>query len=306
MNPNLADVITQNASSQTYYTIRFLVDRDRVEDAFRAYGYFRWVDDILDSDRGTAAGRQAFLERQKTLLEACYRRESPRDIDIEEELLVELVDHDHEKNSALQSYLRNMMAVMEFDACRRGTLVSQSELNEYTRWLSIAVIDALRYFIGHDEQPHRDETGYLAVSAAHMIHMLRDTYDDVQSGYFNIPREVLDAHSLSPFEVDRPAYREWVRRRVELARQYFRIGRQYFYRVGNLRHRLAGIAYIARFEWLLQTIEREGFLLRHEYHERKSLRTGLKMVWLTLSAMVHLPRELTVPLPAVSQWESEA
>ena len=47
---SIAPAITKAASKQTYYTIRFLVDRDRVADAFRAYAYFRWVDDTLDNN----------------------------------------------------------------------------------------------------------------------------------------------------------------------------------------------------------------------------------------------------------------
>lgn len=48
-----ASSIAKAASKQTDYTIRFLVDRARVDDAYRAYGYFRWVDDVLDSDSGS-------------------------------------------------------------------------------------------------------------------------------------------------------------------------------------------------------------------------------------------------------------
>ena len=306
MNATLAETITKKASSQTYYTIRFLVDRDLVEDAFRAYAYFRWVDDVLDSNGCTPAARQAFLERQKALLAACCRRETPADADLEEKLLIELVSHDHEKNSPLQSYLHNMMAVMEFDAGRRGSIVSQTELNDYTRWLSIAVTDALRYFIGHGQWTPRDETRHLAVSAAHIIHMLRDTCDDVRAGYFNIPREVLEAHAIRPFDVESPAYRQWVRMRIGLARQYFRTGKLYFYRCGNLRHRLAGMAYIARFEWLLEKIEKEDYHLRRNYQEIKSLGAGLKMVWLTLVSMVLIPRGIAVTLPVAPQRESEA
>ncbi|HEX9331293.1 MAG TPA: squalene/phytoene synthase family protein, partial [Anaerolineales bacterium] len=135
----LASSITKAASKQTYYTIRFLVDRERVADAYRAYAYFRWVDDTLDAGSIPTEERIAFLERQKSLLEKCYRGESPRDATIEENMLIELVQHDHEKNSGLQSYLRNMMQVMDFDAKRRGRLISQAELNEYTRWLAVAV-----------------------------------------------------------------------------------------------------------------------------------------------------------------------
>jgi phytoene/squalene synthetase len=199
-----------------------------------------------------------------------------------------LVQSDPEKNSGLQSYLRNMILVMDFDARRRGRLISQGELNEYTRWLAIAVTEAMHYFIGHGAFAPRDETRYLAVSAAHITHMLRDTFDDVQAGYYNIPREVLEANHIGPQDVHSEAYRAWVRSRVQLGREHFEAGRVYFRRVQNSRHRLAGFAYMARFEWLLETIEREGFYLRPAYSERKRVGTGLRMSWLTLSSMISL------------------
>jgi phytoene/squalene synthetase len=308
MITDLASSITKNASKQTYYTIRFLVDRERVDDAYRAYAYFRWMDDILDAEMGSGpalkygdpAARMRFLERQKTLLESCYRGEFPRDVGFEEQMLVDLVQHDFEKNSCLQSYLRNMMLVMDFDARRRGRVISQSELNEYTRWLAIAVADNMHHFVGHGDYAPNDETRYLAVSAAHIIHMLRDTYIDMQAGYFNIPYEVLDSHSIGPQDILSEAYRLWVKSRVELAREYFEAGKKYFAQVQNLRHRLAGIAYISRFEWLLATIEREGYCLRPEYSERKSLGTGLQMGWQTLSSMINLSGVGALPQPAIA------
>jgi hypothetical protein len=234
-----ASAITKAASKQTYYTIRFLVDRARVDDAYQAYGYFRWVDDVLDADSGSGPERSAFLERQKSLLEKCYRGESPREVKIQEKMLVELAQHDQEKNSGLQSYLRNMMQVMDFDAGRRGRLISQVELNEYTYWLASAVTEALHYFIGHGEFAPHDETRYLAVSAAHITHMLRDTFDDAQVGYYNIPREVLETNQIGSQDVLSDAYRAWVKSRVLLAREYFKAGKGYFARVQNPRCRLA-------------------------------------------------------------------
>ena len=284
----LAFLITKAASKQTYYTIRFLADRERVTDAYRAYAYFRWVDDMLDAGSASASERIAFLERQKLLLGKCYRGESLQDATIEENLLIELVRHDPEKNSGLQSYLRNMMQVMDFDAKRRGRLISQSELNDYTRWLANAVTEAMHYFIGHDCFSPEDETRYLAVSAAHITHMLRDTFDDIQLGYYNIPREVLEPNHIGPQDVQSDAYRAWVKNRVLLARKYFKAGKAYFARVQNPRCRLASLAYIARFEWLLDTMEKEDYSLRPQYNERKSLGTGLRMSWLTFSSTINL------------------
>ena len=75
----LAPSITKAASKQTYYTIRFLADRERVADAYRAYAYFRWVDDTLDAKSDLSVRNElTFLERQKSLLEKCYRGEAPQ------------------------------------------------------------------------------------------------------------------------------------------------------------------------------------------------------------------------------------
>jgi hypothetical protein len=294
-----ASLITKTASKQTYYTIRFLVDRERVDDAYQAYGYFRWVDDVIDAVSGSGPERKAFVERQESLLEKCYQGQAPRDVNAQEQMLVELVEHDHEKNSGLQLYLRNMMQVMSFDARRRGKLISQIELNEYTRWLATAVTECIHHFVGHGAYTPHDTTRYLAVSAAHIAHMLRDTYDDVQASYYNIPREFLEEKDIGPQDVQSDAYRTWVKSRVQLARSYFRAGKGYFARVQNLRCRLACFAYIARFEWLLDTMEKEDYCLRPQYNESKSIETGLRMSWLTLSSLVNFRGADTLPQPVI-------
>lgn len=295
-----ASSITKAASKQTYYTIRLLVDRDRVDDAYRAYGYFRWVDDVLDAESISAPERITFLERQKSLLDKCYRSETSHVTSIEENMLFELVQHDQEKNSGLQSYLHNMMQVMDFDVRRRGRLISQVELNEYTRWLATAVMEAIHYFIGHDDYAPHDAARYLAVAGAHITHMLRDTFDDAQLGYYNIPSEVLDENHIGPQDVQSDLYRAWVKSRVEVARECFNAGKDYFARVQNPRCRLACFAYVARFEWLLNTIEREDYLLRPQYKEKRSAGTALWMSWLTLSSVFSLRGTDTLPQPGVS------
>ncbi|HLO15540.1 MAG TPA: squalene/phytoene synthase family protein [Anaerolineales bacterium] len=296
-----ASAITKAASKQTYYTIRFLVDRARVDDAYRAYAYFRWVDDTLDAESIPDPERIAFLKRQAWLLEKCYRNDAPRDVTIQEKMLVELVQHDQEMNSGLQIYLRNMMQVMEFDAKRRGRLISQAELNEYTCWLATAVMECIHYFIGQDDYAPRDESRYLAVCAAHITHMLRDTFDDAQIGYYNIPREVLEVNDVGPQDVQDAAYRTWVKSRVQLARDYFKAGKGYFARVQNLRCRLACFAYIARFEWLLDTIEQENYFLRPKYSEQRSIGTGLGMGLSIFSLLIHSRETAPMPQSIVSQ-----
>ena len=294
---SLAASITKASSKQTYYTIRFLADGDRVEDAYRAYAYFRWVDDILDVSTDSRTARLAFINRQRTLLEQGYRGELTSDICPEEAMLFDLIRSDTEPNSGLQTYLRNMMAVMSFDAERRGNLVTQPELAQYTYWLASAVTEALHYFIGHGSYSPHGEMRYQAVTGAHITHMLRDTLEDAEAGYYNLPREWVTSHGVAPWDVKSNAYRDWVKEKVETARTCFKVGRAYLSGVESLRCRIAGYAYIRRFEIVLECIEREGCLLRADYPERKTL--SCRIVMMVWALWMALKRRVPASKPAV-------
>jgi hypothetical protein len=283
----LAATITRTASKQTFYTIRFLVDTGLVEDAYRAYAYFRWVDDWLDQEPRPRTERLAFVKRQQALMDAYSHTERVADLTPEEYLLADLIQRVTEKNSGLQAYIRNMMAVMAFDADRRGQLISQRELTDYTHWLAVAVTEALHYFIGHNCASPHGQMRYMAVTGAHITHMLRDALEDANLGYFNIPSEVIAANGIAPWDVESNAYRDWVKERVHKARACFRIGREYLAHVENLRCRIAGYAYIHRFEAVLDTIERAGCVLQAGYPEHKGSRRGVEMIgwalWMALT-----------------------
>ncbi len=285
---NLAASITWKASKQSYYTVRYLVDCDRILEAYQAYAYFRWVDDRLDQANAEASERIAFVDRQRMLMDSSYRGDWPRHTSIEERMLVDLIRGDREKNSGLQAYIRNLMAVMAFDAHRRGRLISQDELAEYSRLLATSVTEALHYFIGHNCSFSRSDASYLAATGAHITHMLRDTLDDTQAGYFNIPREVIQSHGITPQDIGSDAYKAWVRSRVQLARLYFQAGKNNIATAENLRCRIAGYAYIARFEGVLDAIERDGYQLRSDYPECKRLGSVMRLGWSVASqALAH-------------------
>lgn len=275
--------ITRAASKQTYYTIRFLVDRGRETNAYRTYAYFRWVDDRLDQRTTASSERLAFIQRQQMLLNRCYQGLSLLNLCPEEQMLVELIRGDRDPESGLYHYTHNMMSVMRFDAERRGQQISARELDEYTRWLATAVTEAMHYFIGHDDASPQGKVRYCAVTAAHITHMLRDTCEDVAAGYYNIPREYLQAYGISPWDIESDAYCEWAKSRVKLARSYFEIGRNYLAQVQNRRCRLAGYAYMARFEGVLDAIEAEGYQLRSDYSECKHLNIARGVLWAALS-----------------------
>lgn len=299
-DPALAAGITRTASQQTDYTIRLLVDGNLMDDAYRAYAYFRWVDDWLDAETRTRAERLEFVQRQQVLMAGCFGGKPPAGLTPEESLLADLIQRDPEKNSGLRVYIRNMMAVMAFDADRRGRLISQRELNAYTRWLAVAVTEALHHFIGHDGFAPHGELRYRAVTGAHITHMLRDALEDAAVGYYNIPAELVTANGIAPGDVESHAYREWVSGRVREARACFQLGRDYLAQVESLRCRIAGYAYVRRFEVVLDCIEREAGRLRCQYPERKSAGHAVGMIgWaLWMAFRYHQPTHLSSVRPA--------
>lgn len=288
---SLARSITRASSKQTYYTALLMVDKGLTNDFYRGYAYFRWADDVVDVSSQSRDDRISFIRRQSELIERLYRNSRPDDLTPEEEMVADLICHDEEENSGLQSFIRNFLAVLEFDACRKGRLIAQQELTSYSNRLGKSVTDGLQHFIGNGHPYSAADNRYLAATAAHITHMLRDMVPDTADGYINIPREYLEGHSIGPEDVDSPPFRAWVKSRVDLARQYFREGKRYLDELDVLRCKIVGYWYCARFDGVLDVIERDGYVLRAVYDERRRLSSWLKMAWLAVSVTLrHIAR----------------
>jgi phytoene/squalene synthetase len=276
----LAHSITRAGSKQSYLTARLLVDRDLVDDCLRGYAYFRWADDVVDITIQSNAGRTAFIARQKLLIETLYCGERPADLCPEEEMLADLIAHDRRPDSGLRSFIHNFMAVIEFDANRNGRLVTRHELTAYTAWLATAVMDGIQYFIGNGHPYPKTPDRTLAVVGAHLVHMLRDTLEDIPVGFVNIPAEEIQARGIQLEDVESESFRLWVREQVERAKICFRAGKCYIDTLDVLRCKLAGAWYCARFNWFLNTIQRDGYRLRRAYPARDSLAVWVEMAGL--------------------------
>jgi len=104
---SLARAITWAGSKQTYFTVRLLVDKDLVDDCYRAYAYFRWADDVIDDSARSSEERLAFIDRQKELIEQLYKGKRPYDMLPEEEIVADLISHDRGENHGLVSFIYN-------------------------------------------------------------------------------------------------------------------------------------------------------------------------------------------------------
>lgn len=282
----LAEAITKASSIQTYVIARFLVDRDLVDDCYRAYAYFRWADDVIDIAARSRDERIAFIERQKLLVDRLYRGEHPQTLTPEEEILADLIHNERREATGLRSFVKNFIELLEFDAERKGCLINQDELALYSRCLATAVTDGIQYFVGHGHPYPSTEDKYKAVLAAHITHMLRDMVGDIAEGFINIPREYLEAHHISPESFESQAFRDWVQERVQLARRYLFEGKRYLDVLDVLRCKIAGYWYCARYEGVLAAIEKDDYLLRAAYSERRRLSTWIKIAWLGVTVTI--------------------
>ncbi|MFC2053576.1 squalene/phytoene synthase family protein [Chloroflexota bacterium] len=275
----LARETTRSSSKQSYYITRLLVDYDLQEDCYRAYAYFRWVDDCVDDSNLSLEKRIAFIERQIALVERFYKEEQTGYLLPHEEIIRDLIANDRGENSGLKSYIDNFMAILEFDAHRRDRTINQDELDWYSHTLAVAVTDAIQYFI-HNGHPYLEsEFRYLAANAAHITHMLRDMRADMDEGYINIPQEYLDSQGTKSQGMSSEPFRTWVRYRVKLARAYLSCGKYYLDGLDVLNCKIAGYWYCARFEPVLDRIELDDYLLRPVYSERGKPAVWLRMGW---------------------------
>ncbi len=284
LTPALAHSITRDGSKQTYFIGRFMVDKDLKDDFFRAYAYFRWVDNIVDITSRSDDERILFINRQKDLIDYLYNNKTVDSLLLEEKMVVDLINHgsnkSQEKNSSLQSYIRNFLAVIEFDAGRNGRSISQKELTWYSDCLGKAVTDGVQYFIGNGYLYPDNDRHYQAAIAAHITHLLRDMLVDLEDGFINIPDEYLLARGISPQDTESPQFRDWVETRVKKAREYFHEGKQYLEELDVLRCKVVGFWYCARYEYILDIIEQDNYLLRREYKEQHQFITLTKQAWL--------------------------
>ncbi len=288
----LARSITWNGSKQTYYTVRLMVDRGLVDDCYRAYAYFRWADDVIDVESQSSDERISFIQRQRELIERLYNNEPPGDLTPEEEMVADLIRHDRGGNK-LGSYVLKFLDVIEFDAYRKGRLISQDELTWYSDCLGKSVTDGIQYFIGNGYPYPATEDRFLAATAAHIAHMLRDMVEDIAEGFINIPREYLEAHGISAQDIHSPPFRAWVRERVEQAREYFSEGKRYLDELDVLRCKIVAHWYCARFDGVLDAIERDDYVLRPRYDERRKLSAWFKIACLGVSVVLrHVTRRV--------------
>ncbi len=266
----LARKITKKNSLQTYLIIKVLVDRGMVDDAYKAYAYFRWLDDEIDINLKTLKERRLLIKRQSEIITSSYKHRHLFNLTSEEKMICSLISKDIQPESKLKSYIYKFFSVIAFDAERGSRTASEKEINWYSKTIGEAVTDCIQYFVGNANHYPDSPDKYKAATAAHIVHSLRDFKEDLSAGLINIPKEYLKKHGINTLSSYDGRITDWVKNRVSLARRYFAEGKGYINLLPVSRCKLVAKLYCLRFEPLLSIIEKDNYLLRQNY-DRKGL-----------------------------------
>jgi len=274
-----AEQITQKESATLYYLAKLLFNWGTLPIFCLVYAYFRWLDDVLDAPHQSNLTMREIISRQTELLANLYQS---RDVSLQnqaEEMLQLAIEYDVAHKNYLQNYIMEMFHALEFDAHRRYQSCSHSLLNEYSKNLGQSYTRVLQAFT------HAPNTQFLATDnvyqagiAAHQAHILRDFYNDIALGYYNISAEDMAKWGWSVNDLAEVDLHEWVQEIVTTAYSSFLTGLQGFSQVKNKRFRFLGYAMSIQYIFILETIQCDDYQLRRCY-QPSNRDKGRMLLW---------------------------
>jgi len=180
------------------------------------YAYFRWFDDIVDSLRLHPEESRFIINRQKRFLSELYSEEPPEEISTEELFLAHLVRFDRTQGKNLRQDLENLVGSMEFDADRRGKVISSQELEQYIDDNVIPYVNIASSILNVKDFPKQDLIEI--ARAGFVVNYLYDLREDLTLGYINISSEEIEQYEIYLENPDSREVQSWIRDKMNSLR----------------------------------------------------------------------------------------
>lgn len=307
---SVACEVTRTCNPTAYRLARLFFNRSMLPVYCLGYAYFRWLDDLVDAPNALNNLVRTMLDRQRDIISAMYEYETQSiylALNIYEQMLVELISYDRTNGQSLQTYITDMLGLLEFDAKRRYQLCKQKDLDDYSRSLGRAYTKVLQICTARGNFLANNHEDNLAGYAAHQAHILRDFYIDVPLGYFNISQEYMKSlgytlEQLSSMELDQLDLRPWVRDTVSTGTRAFIQGLKAIKQIRNWRCRLLGYVTSAQYIYVLEKIKQNDYCLQRDYtassiEKRRMLAWALKMSFISEFDINSLIHKVTIAEP---------
>lgn len=270
---DISEGITRDESPTVYSLGKFLFNREALPLFCLCYAYFRWLDDTIDSPNAVNKENQILIAKQKNIFSHSYENGLDfkfKNLNIYEQMLVFLITQDKANGSYLRDCIFDMLLGLEFDAQRRFKTSSHQALEKYSQRLGRSYTNVLQIFTMPTQNTYQTNQGVLAGYASHQVHILRDFYEDISLGYYNVSKRDLTEFGWSPNQLAHVNIRPWVYKNVQKACATFDQGLSELKNCANLRFKLLSYALSSRYIYILGKIIQNDFILLNSYAPSKT------------------------------------
>jgi phytoene/squalene synthetase len=253
---NTARRVTKETTSFGYWVGRAFFRPELNLILFTAYAYFRWLDDIIDQENISREAASRLVARQRSLTRAWYAGSDPFPSNQFEALLQGAIEYDRMSEYRLHHMIHCFLSALAWDAERRHTIVTQQDLDRYSLHLGRAYAEGLLFGLGlnpvcSDYRGPRDLCG----TAAHLTHLLRDLFIDLELGYVNISSRDMERFCIDIADPELRGTKQWVMFTIERAHTLFLQGRRHRDGLPTMRARLVFDIACLRYLWTLKRIK---------------------------------------------------
>ncbi len=162
------------------------------------YSWFRWIDNTIDTGEQTQQTALTFLQQRKAWLRQCYAQEKVTPTFPEDDFIWEVIRKDKQKGWGLQRHFEGILEYLELDIKWRGTIRTQSQLEQDLVEIGHAFDAMLRIF--GIRRTLSDDAFTQFIWAREVFYNLWDLETDLRLGFIYIPKHVWSEAEISPRE----------------------------------------------------------------------------------------------------------
>jgi phytoene/squalene synthetase len=266
---NAAKQIVYNNNNFTFFLAKNFIPSIKLQYFYCWYAYFRWVDDIADSNNSPLSNRILFMESQIGLVENYYSNTLVKhNQELGELFLKELIAFDLKNGNLIKPFIIQMLQCIQFDISRVGKYSPKMQLEKYYKKEVLSYLNVFQFFCAPS-----DKYQLISISeegiAGKLIHILRDFRSDYNETIFNLPLEDINEFGFNPYDntefIKTIAFKNWVKKVISDAEYKFNQGKRDLRNYPSLKYKVIVLILCLKYQLYMDEIKKDGFLLKSEY-----------------------------------------
>lgn len=262
------------SNSFTFMLAKIIIPSKRINYFYCWYAYFRWVDNIADSNNIPLSERLLFINHQIDLIENIYIKNISIDLlEEEEKFLFFLISFDNENGKIIKEFIIQMLECIEFDIKRVGIYSEAKQLEYFFNLEVLSYLNTFQFFCSSKNKFSKIIKSNEG-NAGKWVHVIRDFIKDINESIFNLPKEDIQKYELNPYNntdfFKTIGFKKWVVDRLQIAKENFKCGKKEVKNHPSLKYKILVIILCAKYELYLNAIVNNNYSLLPNYEIKKS------------------------------------